>query len=185
MGRKFGVSKATVHRNLRKLGVTHYKKRTVPKYTNKQLQEIPKKCRILRRNFFNDPEKFIILDDEKYFTFSWSQSFINDGFYTNNINNVPDEIRFNKKAKFEQKVLVWVAISSKGLSQLYIHRTKGIAVNKTVYVKNCLTKLVKFVKTNHKEDKTIFWPDLASSHYAKDALQLLEKYNIDYVQSSQ
>ena len=47
----------------------YYKGQRAPKYTQKQLEEIPGKCRKLRREF-TDQETFIIVDDEKYFTFS-------------------------------------------------------------------------------------------------------------------
>jgi arsenate reductase-like glutaredoxin family protein len=41
--------------------------------------------------------------------------------------------------------------------------------------------MVKFIKKHHKNDKTIFWPDLASCHYAKKTLEWLEQKNIEIV----
>jgi hypothetical protein len=36
-----------------------------------------------------------------------------------------------------------------------------------VYIIKCFPKMVKFIEKHHKNDETIFWPDLALRHYAK------------------
>ena len=46
--------------------------------------------------------KSIVMDDEKYFTFTHNNMPRNDGFYTRNKENVPDNIKFKTKAKFEK-----------------------------------------------------------------------------------
>lgn len=180
LGRKFGISKETVRQNLLKSGINYHKRVTVPKYSDKQLEEIPKKCRLLRRSYFvGDVE--VILDDEKYFTFAWNNGDQNCGFYTNNIENTPDNIKFAPKAKFEPKVLVWAAISSKGLSQLYLQDSTAPAIRSDIYIQKCLTKLKKFIKSEHSDGNYIFWPDLASSHYAKKTLEWMSENNIKFV----
>lgn len=180
LGRKFGISKETVRQNLLKKGIKYHKRVTVPKYTEKQLKEIPKKCRLLRRTYFvGDVD--VILDDEKYFSFAWNNGEQNSGFYTDNIGDTTDSIRFAAKAKFEPKILVWAAISSKGISQLYLQDSKAPAIRSDTYIKNCLTKLIKFIKTKHSDGNYIFWPDLASSHYAKNTLEWLTSKNVKYV----
>lgn len=180
LSRKFQVSKETVRQNLLKMEIKYHKKVTVPRYSEKQLLEIPKKCRILRRQIFT-ANRQIILDDEKYFTFSWNNSAQNAGFYTNNIQTTPDDVRFAPKGKFESKVLVWAAISSKGISQLYIQDSKAPAIKATTYISKCLSKLDKFIKEKHPNEDSIFWPDLASSHYAKITLDWLKEKNINFV----
>lgn len=180
LARKFGVSKTTIRNDLINLGLKHYKRATVPKYTPKQLAEIPVKCRKLRKKFLkNDP--VLILDDEKYFTFSWNKGLQNSGIYTKNISETPDEIRFAGKGKFEQKVLVWIAISVKGHSQLHIQSQRDPAINADNYIRKCLTKLEKFIERNHQGDDILFWPDNASAHYAKKTLEWYEMKNIKYV----
>jgi hypothetical protein len=44
------------------------------------------------------------MDDEKYFTLSNSEMKGNDGFYTDDYQNVPDDVRFKSKKKFEDKI---------------------------------------------------------------------------------
>lgn len=51
----------------------------------------------------------------------------------------------------------------------------GLAVNKEVYITKCLPVLDTFIKKHHQHDEVVFWPDLASAHYAKDTLADLQK----------
>jgi len=71
-------------------------------------------CRKLHKN-----NKFItfILDDESYFTLSNSTLAGNDCYYSNDVASTPDEIKHKLKEKYESKGLVWIAISSQGVSQ--------------------------------------------------------------------
>lgn len=100
LGRKFQISKETVRQNLNKMGIKYHKRAIVPRYSLKQLEEIPRKCRKLRREFLHN-DVTLIIDDEKYFTFSWSAGEQNAGYYTDEVANTPDYIRFSPKAKFE------------------------------------------------------------------------------------
>ena len=46
-------------------------------------------------------------------------------------------------------------------------RPSGMAINQEVYLNECIEKrLVPFVQEHYKNGKYVFWPDLASSHYA-------------------
>ena len=40
----------------------------------------------------------------------------NDGYYTDNFETTPDNVKYAEKTKFELKVLVWLAISFKGMT---------------------------------------------------------------------
>lgn len=180
LARKFRISKETVRQNLLKMDVKYHKRIAAPRYSQKQLEEIPKKCRLFRRKFLK-PNSVLILDDEKYFTFSCSNRCENKGFYSDIVQNSPDNIRFIKKAKFEQKVLVWCAISVKGISQLHIRPSKGPAINTDIYIEKCLKKVKRFIDSHHQGDEILFWPDLASSHYAKKTVDWLLRKNINFV----
>ncbi len=80
---------------------------------------------------------------------------------------MPDEVKFRAKKKFPEKLLVWVAISNKGHSNFYFRSQKEGAVNAEVYKNECIIKrLIPFIKENYLDNKYIFWPDLASAHYA-------------------
>jgi hypothetical protein len=78
------------------------------------------------------------------------------------------------KAKFEEKILVWVAISPRGKSKALFFKS-GLAINQSIYKEQCLDKgLLPFIDKYYPRGGYVFWPDLASSHYKK-RLQSLEK----------
>ncbi|CAF3167290.1 unnamed protein product [Rotaria socialis] len=154
--------------------------RRAPKYTPQQLEKIPGKCRKLRRKI-TDPKTFLIMDDEKYFSFSGDNMPSNAGFWSGDKEHVSPEVNFKSKQKFAPKILVWLGISSKGISAPYIGTTKGPAVNGDIYIKKCLPKLLTFIYEHHQDDKYVFWPDLASSHYAKKTIEWLNEQNVPFV----
>jgi hypothetical protein len=109
-------------------------------------------------------------------TFSHNTFTGKDRFWTVHVENTPDAVKYKAVGKFETKVLVWCAISEAGVSTPFIGTVKGQAVDADVYITKCLPKMVKFIQKHHKNDKTIFWPDLASWHHAKKTLEWLEKH---------
>lgn len=180
LGRRYGVSHMTVHREIKRSGMLFRKRRKCPKYTPVQLQRIPRCCRALRRQHFAN-DRIIILDDEKYFTLSNSEIKGNDGFYTEDFHAAPDNVKFKRKAKFEDKILVWCAISSAGASQPYVGHVRGEAITAGLYIQRCLPKLLRFIHDHHNNDEIMFWPDLASCHYARQTRDWLEANNIPFV----
>ncbi|KAJ8942139.1 hypothetical protein NQ318_021647 [Aromia moschata] len=165
---------------LKRNGLKYRKRRKCPKDTQGQLLRIPRCCRQLRRVYFADG-KSIILDDEKYFTLANSEMKGNDGFYTNNLEECPDNVKFKAKAKFADKILVWCAISNRGISRPFVRRVRGEALNSQGYIENCLSKLLQFVQEHHAEDDIMFWPDLASCHYSRDTQNWLRQRRIPFV----
>ncbi|CAF3544917.1 unnamed protein product [Rotaria socialis] len=161
LGRKFGVAQSTIHYNWKKFGLKHYKRQKAPKYSENQVEQIPKKCRKMRRQMLTS-NTFIIVDDEKYFTFSNDDMPQNVGFYAFGKEDVPDNVKFKTKEKYPKKVLVWLALSAKGISTPYIGSTKGPAITADIYVNKCLSKL-------------------PSSHYANKTTRWLHEQNIKFV----
>ena len=69
----------------------------------------------------------------------------------------------------------------KGLSKPYF-RPNGMAINQEVYLNEWIIKrLVPFIQEHHSDGKYVFWPDLASSHYAKTVINWLEEHKIPIV----
>ncbi|CAF4611291.1 unnamed protein product, partial [Rotaria sp. Silwood2] len=180
LAKEFSVSRCCITRNMKKMGLKYYKRQRAPKYNQQQLEKIPGRCRKLRRKFINN-KTILILDDEKYFTMSGDNMPANAGFYSSNKINTPNDVKFKQKRKYEPKVLVWLALSCQGVSQPYIGTTKGVAINSDVYVQKCLPKLLAFIKEHHQHDDYIFWPDLASSHYANTTIDWLKERKINFV----
>jgi hypothetical protein len=64
--------------------------------------------------------KNFVIDDGKYFTLSGTT---NNSFFASS-NRTPNEVKYKCKSKFEPKIMLWIAISSNGVSQPYFHRDK-------------------------------------------------------------
>lgn len=109
---------------------------------------------------FCEKPRYIIIDDQKYFTLPHSEMKGNDGFYTNDIENFSE---FKERAKFADKVLVTCAILEAGFLTPYVGRVRREAVDFELHTR-CSTKMINFIITHHQTVEIIFWPDLASCH---------------------
>jgi hypothetical protein len=175
------VSHQTICNNLKGIGIKYYKKRRAPKYSDKQLAEIPTRARRLNRLLSSDNFELII-DDEKYFLLHNESVPSNRGFYSSDKSITPPENKFKRIKKFEDKLLVWIAISEKGISKPFFAKQKQ-AINKETYLNKCIIKnLVPFINDNHAKENVLFWPDLASSHYSKIVTKYLEDNSIKFVE---
>ena len=74
-----------------------------------------------------------------------------------------------------------MAISSKGTSDIYVHKSIQ-AVNEETYLKECINKrLLPFIAKYHSNGYYLFWPDLAKAHYSNIVQQCLTEKNIPFV----
>jgi len=123
-----------------------------------------------------------VLDNENYFMYENSDKNANAGIYTRVINTAPDDVKFKMKKKFEKKLLVWLAISKRGISHLFI-APSGLAIDQEVYLNECIKKqLILFIKQHHLDGNFCFCPDLASSHYAKWVNSYLKEEKVIFVE---
>ena len=176
LAQKFGVHKSYVQKVLKKEGCKNYKKQKVPEWTEE------KELRKLTRTSIKPSSSVeVVIDDESYFPFGHSEMPGNDRFYTKDKSEVPPSVRYLQKKKFEPKLLVWLAISEEGHSKPFFVPSRG-NVNGNVYRNKCIMRrLVSFLQQYHEDGDYVFWPDLASSHYAKDTVALLRDQNINFV----
>jgi len=58
----------------------------------------------------------IILDDESYFILDGSDFYGNDHYYYYHGLEVPKRVDYRPVTKFAAKIMAWVAISSRGIS---------------------------------------------------------------------
>ena len=177
---RFKVSYQTVSNHLKAMGIRYYKKQRAPKYTDKQLEEVPTRARRLYRMLSNNDFE-LIMDDEKYFLLQDQSAPTNRGFYTSDKRTTAPQVKFKRTQKFEAKILVWIAISEKGISKPFFSKQKQ-AVSQTTYLNRCIiARLIPFIKSHHNKEKVLFWPDLASSHYGHDVLQYLNQNDVQFV----
>ena len=88
----------------------------------------------------------------------------NDNYYPNNIYKCPDSVRFSGKEKYPNKVMVWVAISNRGISKLLFRPSKSIR-----------TSIRFFIREHHPDSNYIFWPDLDGCHYSKQTVAWMDE----------
>lgn len=74
-----------------------------------------------------------------------------------------------------------MVISDKSISQPVIRPSTGPAINAQAYQRECSPIVEKFVRTYHKDGEYVYWPDLASSHYAATTQNWLKEKNINFV----
>ena len=157
------MHQSTISRNLRqRTSVIIRKRKKAPKMDSEEQQRRARKnCGKLYRKLLNDDD--LIIDDEKFFKLSGNNVLGNRYFYSTDPSAAPPDIRFQQKTKFESKVMVCMcmAISAKGVSNVYVHRGKQ-AVDQKIYLKECINRL--FVDKYHSNGNFFFCSDLARSH---------------------
>lgn len=178
-GREYEIDQSYVCKLLKGLKIKCRTKKVIPDRTLEQAGEAKTKCRILTEKYNNFQW---ILDDESYFTLGHSSLSGNSFFYSSDVAKSTAKVKYVKKAKYEKKLLVWAAISSKGISKIFIVPS-GQAINQDIYKEECLKRrLIPFIKKYHQEDEFIFWPDLASSHYAETVCDFMIESKINFVE---
>ena len=177
---KFNVNISTISRQLKHMGIMYRKRKRAPKYTEKQVQEIPTRARRLYRTLCSDNFE-LILDDEKYFLLHNESISANRGFYTSDSSVAPPEVKFKFNQKFEPKIMVWIAVSESGISKPYFAQQHQATTEK-IYLNKCIkARLIPFIETYHSKEKVLFWPDLARSNYARQVIDYLMKNGISVV----
>ena len=101
----FKVSYQTVSNHLKAMTIRYYKIQRGPKYTDKQLEEVPTRARGLYSMLSNNDFK-LIMDDDKYFLLQDQSAPTNRGFYTSDKHTTAPQVKFKRTQKFEPKILV-------------------------------------------------------------------------------
>ena len=175
LARKFNVNQATICRQLAKMNIKYRKREKTPKYNDEQRQRAQKRSRKLVNHLYKE-QSVLILDDEKYFCFAGDEMPGNAGYYTNDKEKCPENFRFVGKEKFPKKILVWIALSERGMSKPLFRSSTSAAIKSEIYIKECLEeRLLPFIDKYHDDLNYIFWPDLASVHRAKEAISWMNE----------
>ena len=105
----------------------------------------------------------------------------NTGYYTTAKSSCPDNVRFAGKEKYSKKVLVWIAISDRGMSKPLFRPSTSVAIKSSIYIEECLEqRLLPFIHKHHADFNYVFWPDLAPAHYSGDTIAWMDKH-VHYV----
>ena len=98
--------------------------------SEEQQRRARKNCGKLYRKLLNDYD--LIIDDEKFFKLSGNNALGNRYFYSTDPSAAPPNIRFQQKTKFESKVMVWMAIPAKGVSNVYVHQVNKLWIKRYI-----------------------------------------------------
>ena len=181
LAHKYGISPSYSHKLLQNSKLQYRLRQTIPAATEKQKATQHSRLLSMERTILNAENPKFVLDDETYFTFAHDGLAENKGFYTANFEEAPYGVKFRPKQKFATRLLMWIAVSEKGISPpFFLERPNSI--NAQIYITECIMKrLVPFLNSKFPHGDYIFWPDLASAHYATDTLNILEANQITFV----
>ena len=79
------------------------------------------------------------MDDEKYFKLTGNNVVRNRYCYSTDPATAPPKVKLRCKTKFEPKVIIWMVMSSKGTSDIDVHKSKQ-AINQETYLKGSIDK---------------------------------------------
>jgi hypothetical protein len=117
------------------VGVVKKKRKKAPK-SNENQKKRQKKClEKLRRGLLrplNDVD--VIMDDESYFTVDGSNCYGNDSYHSFDGLEAPENLKYRFTSKFPSKVMVWIAMRVRELSDPLIIKS-GQAINASLYIK--------------------------------------------------
>ena len=146
------MAPSTVHRAEKRAGLLTYKKVVTTNRDDKQNTSAKARSRKLYTTMLT---KFdcVVQDDETYVRADFKQ-LPRQGFYTaTGRGKVTDIFKHIKLSKFAKKYLVWQAICTCGLKSNRFLQKRSLPFLKR---HNC---------------SVLFWPDLASCHYGKKAME--------------
>ena len=152
---KFRVNHQTIHTYLEEMNIKYYKKQRSPKYIDQQLQEVPVRAHHLYQMLPNNDFQ-LVMDDEKCFLLTDQSISTNLGFYTSDNAVTSSEVKYKRTNKHEEKLLVWIAISTNEISSSFFAKKLQV-INETTYLNECILKrLMPFVDRHHIKEKVLF-----------------------------
>ena len=107
-----------IGRQIKKLAIEDHAREKTPKYTEEQAVKAKKRSRKLV-NLLYQSKAEIIMDDEKYFCLNGDNMPGSARYYTDDKSKCSGDVRFIGKNKYPQKILMWLAISNRGMSIPY------------------------------------------------------------------
>ena len=170
---KFNVHRRIFQRELKDMGM-HYRK-------NKRLLAIQKnklkKLQTVLDAYIAHYWKMII-DDEKYLTLTNESISTNRGFYVSDSSVTPSEVKFKRT---HQKSWLEQLCPKKAPQKLSVAKETQ-AINEITYLKQYIKdRLTPFINRYHNIEQVLFWPDLASSHYAAMMTKSFDEQNNNFV----
>ena len=131
MSGKFDKHQTTISRQIKKLGIINYAREKTPKYSEEPALKAKKRSRKQVNHLYKSRAE-VFMVDEKYFFFDGDNMPGSTRYYTNGLAKCSDDVRFIGKDKYPKKILVWIAISNRGMSNPYFRLSKSVDVNSNI-----------------------------------------------------
>lgn len=177
--KKCGTSIGMVQRAKERNSLKAYRKQKCPKRSQIQASSVKTRARKLYDGILSKRELCIVMDDETYVKLDY-KTLPGAQFYTvKQGTDVPNAEKSIFCEKFGKKVLVWQAVCQCGMKSSPFFTLGNM--NGEIYRKECLQKRVLPLIRKH-TGPTLFWPDLASCHYARLTLDWYRENNVDFVE---
>lgn len=173
---RYGTSVSTGRRYRLKAGLKSYRVIKQPNRSEKQSKVAKKRARLLYNMVLTKNEGCLMMDDETYVKCDFRQ-LPGQKFYVSQFRgNVLPKYKYVLQDKYAKKMMIWQTICSCG------KKSRSFVTNATMtsdlYVKECLQKrLLPFIRSHN--CRVVFWPDLASCHYAKSTMAWYEKNGVE------
>lgn len=181
LAKKAGTSVGMIQRIKQRNHLKTYKKQKISKQSAEQKKRAATRARKLYSRLLQRPNACALMDDETYVKED-SKTLPGPQYFTAVVGeDVSDADRSIQVEKFGRKVLVWQAICTCGLKSTIFYTTGTI--NAEIYRSECLQKRLLPLYKKH-STPPLFWPDLASAHYAKTTLNWLAENGIDFVEKN-
>ena len=178
--KKFNTSESNIRRICKIHGIKSFKRQKAPKSSlNQENRQIERLKHLTSTKIKKGARRHIIYDDEAYFGLFNENHSGEMWYHSSDKSKVDPKVKFRLVEKFPTKMMIWLAISKKGISKPYFHEKKNALDGKT-YGKECIEKkLIPFIQKNYPKGRYLFWPDGARCHYAKDVLAILRAHGVE------
>lgn len=178
LGVKVKTSTCNVHRIKRILNYRTRKVQKAPNRSYKQNLTARSRARKLYDELLCPHKGCVIMDDETYLKADFKQMPGNEHYSVRDGRSVSDDVRLKKVDKFAKKYMIWQALCTCGKSSS-IYVCEG-SMKAEEYLKECLQKRLLKLYQDH-DIPPLFWPDLATIHYARSVMSWYEVNNIKFV----
>lgn len=181
----YNISKSYAHKIIKEQGLSYYKRKKTPKTSEKQEKVIKTRVRRLHDKMSMERKGCdVIMDDESYFSICDHRLSENSGFYSLDPAAAPNDVKYKQMEKFPPKIMVWVAVSPRGISTPFFLPVSHRALTADTYKAILSKHLLPFIRRLYPDGDYVFWPDLASCHYATSVREFLAEENIPFVEKT-
>lgn len=176
--KKYGCPVSTARLIRVRAGIRAYRAIKHPNRSDKQNVTAKQRARKLYDEILTKHNGCIMQDDETYVKQSFSQLPGTKFYYSEGRGKAPEKFKYKKIDKFGKKFMIWQALCSCGRKSEALVTSGNMTAD--TYIELCLKQRILPLMRAHGSSASfpLFWPDLASVHYAKKVIDWCESNDI-------